>query len=298
MKTTGMGEYSSILLNRFRDLKQLKYLLRSIEENGKEWARRIFLVTNNQVPDYVNINHTRIRIVSHQQLFEYAKVKPPKYQLFNSIAIQSMIHTIPTLSSPFYLFDDDIVIRKSLPTTVIMSENKSVIDLNANKYLMRVKPQSLYDAHLQSAINMVLKRNRPVPLLGANGRYSIGSHGPLLLYREIGMKIWDEFRPEMNLLISHPFRMPTDPSIQTLYIYMGYSNYYTFARNRNMLRFEMLSSYNPEVTRRILQKTFQDKSVYFVCVNDNLRKFNEEHQTYLNEVYETVFPKRSSFDNN
>ncbi|CAF2078161.1 unnamed protein product [Rotaria magnacalcarata] len=294
----GIRAFSSISINRFRDLKQLKYLLRSIEENGKDWARRIFLVTNNQVPNYVNINHPRIRIVSHQQLFEYAKVKPPKYQLFNSITIQSMIHTIPTLSSPFYLFDDDIVIRRSLPTTVIMSENKSVIYLNPDKYLMRARPQSLYDAHLQSAIDMVLKSNRLVPLLGANGRYSIGSHGPLLLYREIGMKIWDEFGPEMNLLISHPFRMPTDPSIQTLYIYMGYSNYYTFATNRNMLRFEMLSSYNPIVTRRTLQKAFEDKSIYFVCINDNLPHFDEKQQTHVNEVYETVFPKRSSFDNN
>ena len=37
--------------NRFRDIGQLRYLFRSIMKNGGSWARRIFLVTNNQVPE-------------------------------------------------------------------------------------------------------------------------------------------------------------------------------------------------------------------------------------------------------
>ncbi|CAF3308426.1 unnamed protein product, partial [Rotaria sp. Silwood2] len=180
-----------------------------------------------------------------------------------------MVHNIPTLSSPFYLFDDDIFIRKPLPTTAIIDGNKSIIDLNADKFNIHIHPRELYDGHIYSAINIGL-RNRSVPLLGDNGLYSIAFHGPLLLYREIGTKIWNEFRQEMNSLISHPFRMHTDPSIQTLYIFMGYSNYYSFLKTRNILRFEMLGNSNPSIIQRTLNNAFLDKSSYFVCINDNL----------------------------
>ncbi|CAF2104986.1 unnamed protein product [Rotaria magnacalcarata] len=273
--TMGSSARDSISSNRFRDLKQLKYLLRSVEENGREWAGRIFLVTNNQVPDYLHPEHSRIRIVNHQQLFNYTNVTPPKHSLFNSMAIQSMVHNIPTLSSPFYLFDDDILIRKYLPVTTIIDGNKSIVDLGNNLFNILSKPLPLYDNHIHTAINMV-KRIKSVSLLENNGLYYIAVHGPLLLYREIGIKIWDQFREEMKLTISHPFREHTDPSIQTLYIYMGYSDYYTFLKTRNILKFEMLTSSHPQQFRNTLRNIFTDKTVYFVCLNDNLKLFTKQ----------------------
>ena len=74
--------------------------LRSFEKNI-EYGRRIFLVTNNQVPDYVNRHHPRMRIIDHKDLMKWANVKSPYPAMFNSMAIESMIHFIPTLSSPF-----------------------------------------------------------------------------------------------------------------------------------------------------------------------------------------------------
>ncbi|CAF3258506.1 unnamed protein product [Rotaria sp. Silwood2] len=160
---------------------------------------------------------------------------------------------------------------------------------------MRVQPREFYDSNIHSAINMAL-RNRSLHLLGDNGFYSIGFHGPILLYREIGIKIWDEFQQEMHSLISHPFRMRTDPSIQTLYIYIGYSNYYTFLKARNILKFEMLTNRNPQIIQRTLNNAFLDKSSYFVCINDDLPLLTEEIEKCLNEAYEKIFPKRCSFE--
>ncbi len=285
----------SVSPSRFRDFHQLKYFLRSIEENGAGWARRIFLVTNNQVPQYVNISHPRIRVVNHEQLFNYMKLTPPKYPLFNSLAIQSMLHSIPTLSSPFYLFDDDMFIRKNLSVSMIVNGNKSIVDLDNAMYDIHLRPKTDYDARMHSTIRMGLKK-RSLDLLRDNNRYMIGFHGPLLLYREIGTKIWDEFREEMNLVISHPFRKTTDPSIQTLYMYVGYSDYYTFVKDRGILQFEMLGSSSPTIIERKLQQAFMNKAVYFVCVNDDLLSFNEQMETCIKDAYEVIFPKASSFE--
>ncbi len=288
--------YNSISPNRFRDFNQLKYLLRSIEENATGWARRIFLVTNNQVPSYLNISHPRIRVVNHGQLLKYMNMTPSKYPLFNSIAIQSMVHNIPTLSSPFYLFDDDIFIRKNLPVSMMLHGNKSIVDLDNSMFNINFKPTSSYEARIHSTIKMGL-RKRSLDLLRNNSRYMIGFHGPLLLYREIGTKIWNEFREEMNLIISHPFRMASDPSIQTLYIYIGYSDYYSFVKDRGILQFEMLATWNPRIIQQKLQKAFMDKKAYFVCVNDDLIFFNEKIQKCIKDAYEVIFPKACSFEN-
>jgi hypothetical protein len=296
IKQSRSYSYRSISRSRFRDFNQLKYLLRSIEENGAGWARRIFLVTNNQVPQYLNISHPRIRMVNHGQLFKYMNMTPPKYPLFNSIAIQSMVHNIPTLSSPFYLFDDDIFIRKNLSVSMIVNGNKSIVDVDNIMFDIHLKPTSEFAAHIHNTIKMGLKK-RSLDLLRENNHYMIGFHGPLLLYREIGTKIWNDFQEEMNLVISHPFRTPTDPSIQTLYMYVGYSDYYTFVRGRRILQFEMLEGSNPTIIRRTLQQVFMDKTAYFVCINDDLRFIDKPIKNCIKDAYEVLFPKACSFEN-
>jgi hypothetical protein len=74
--------------------------LRSIEKN-LPYARRIMLVTNKQIPPYINRYHPRIRVIDHTDLLRWTNVATPYPAMFNSMAIESMIHNIPTLSSPF-----------------------------------------------------------------------------------------------------------------------------------------------------------------------------------------------------
>jgi hypothetical protein len=207
-----------------------------------------------------------------------------------------MVHSIPTLSSPFYLFDDDIFIRKNLSVSMIVNGNKSIVDVGNIMFDIHLKPTSEYAAHIHNTIKMGLKK-RSLDLLRENSHYMIGFHGPLLLYREIGTKIWNDFQEEMNLVISHPFRTPTDPSIQTLYMYVGYSDYYTFVRGRRILQFEMLEGSNPTIIRRTLQQVFMDKTAYFVCINDDLRFIDKPIKNCIKDAYEVLFPKACSFEN-
>jgi hypothetical protein len=207
-----------------------------------------------------------------------------------------MVHNIPTLSSPFYLFDDDMFIRKNLPVSMIVNGNKSIVDLDDDMPDIHLKPKSAHEANKHSTIKMGLKK-RSLDLLRDNNRYMTNFHGPILLYREIGRKIWDDFREEMNLVISHPFRMPADPLIQTLYMYIGYSDYYTFVKNRRILKFEMLESSIPYSIHKRLQLAFMGNTAYFVCVNDDLSFFDERIQICIEDAYEVIFPKACSFEN-
>ena len=53
--------------NRYRDSDELRYSIRSIVKNAP-WVRRIYLVTDNQIPNWLNLddNIGRITIITHE----------------------------------------------------------------------------------------------------------------------------------------------------------------------------------------------------------------------------------------
>lgn len=54
--------------SRFEDNEELRYSLRSIERHAP-WVRHIFIVTNGQIPSWLNLDNPRITIVTHQVKF-------------------------------------------------------------------------------------------------------------------------------------------------------------------------------------------------------------------------------------
>lgn len=54
-----------ISASRFEDNEELRYSLRSIERHAP-WVRNIFIVTNGQIPSWLNLDNPRVTIVTHQ----------------------------------------------------------------------------------------------------------------------------------------------------------------------------------------------------------------------------------------
>jgi len=55
--------------SRYRDNQELRYSLRSIWKYAP-WVRHIYIVTNGQVPRWLDINHPRLSIVTHADIFQ------------------------------------------------------------------------------------------------------------------------------------------------------------------------------------------------------------------------------------
>ena len=51
--------------SRFEDNEELRYSLRSLEQYAP-WVRRIFIVTNGQIPYWLNLDNPRVSIVTHE----------------------------------------------------------------------------------------------------------------------------------------------------------------------------------------------------------------------------------------
>ena len=73
---------------RFRDYGTLKFLFRSIERYAP-WVNHIYLVTDDQVPNWLNLCNSKVSIVDHKDILP-SKILP----VFNSDVIELSMNKI------------------------------------------------------------------------------------------------------------------------------------------------------------------------------------------------------------
>lgn len=102
-----MDENENSRPNRFADNDELRYSLRSLEKNAP-WVKNIYLVTNGQIPRWLNVDHPQIRIVQHKDIYPNQSHLPT----FSSSSIETHLHLIPGLSRQFLYINDDILLGR------------------------------------------------------------------------------------------------------------------------------------------------------------------------------------------
>ncbi|XP_011302956.1 N-acetylglucosamine-1-phosphotransferase subunits alpha/beta [Fopius arisanus] len=91
--------------SRFNDKDELRYSLRSLEMYAP-WVRHVYIVTNGQIPNWLDMDNPRMTLVTHNDIFPNKSHLPT----FSSPAIESHIHKIPGLSDKFLYFNDDVLL--------------------------------------------------------------------------------------------------------------------------------------------------------------------------------------------
>lgn len=87
---------------RYVEADELRYSLRTVEL-FLPWVRRIFLVTDAQVPEWLDVTNPKLRIVDHTEIMPRQEWLPT----FNSMAIEAQLHNIPELAEHFIACNDD-----------------------------------------------------------------------------------------------------------------------------------------------------------------------------------------------
>lgn len=95
----------SAAASRFSDKDELRYSLRSLEMYAP-WVRHVYIVTNGQIPSWLDMDNPRMTLVSHEDIFLNKSDLPT----FSSPAIESHIHRIPGISDKFLYFNDDVML--------------------------------------------------------------------------------------------------------------------------------------------------------------------------------------------
>lgn len=109
-------EYEKINLDdqaeaRFRDYNLFHFWFRAVEKYAP-WVNKIYLVTDNQIPVWLNTSHPKLVIVDHSDIID-EKYLPT----FNSSAIELNLKNIKMLSEHFVLFNDDMFLNAPVKPT-------------------------------------------------------------------------------------------------------------------------------------------------------------------------------------
>ncbi|XP_060587964.1 N-acetylglucosamine-1-phosphotransferase subunits alpha/beta-like [Ruditapes philippinarum] len=98
-----------LALNRYYDFGTLKYSMRSVQQYAN-WFRRIYLITNGQIPYWLKTDSSRIKIVTHEELFPNKSDLPT----FSFQAVESHMFRIKGLSKRFICMYDDIILTSKV----------------------------------------------------------------------------------------------------------------------------------------------------------------------------------------
>lgn len=96
---SSLYHWSALDESRYLDSEELRYSMRSVQRYAS-WVRRIHLVTDGQVPNWLDTHDPRINVVDHRELLGGSR--------FNSHAIESALHRIPGLAEHYLYLNDDV----------------------------------------------------------------------------------------------------------------------------------------------------------------------------------------------
>jgi hypothetical protein len=279
------GDPHNSYKHRFCDSEELRYSLRSLECNAS-WINRVFLITNGQLPDWLNLNHPRLCLVKHSEIFPNQTPLPT----FNSLAIETHLHRIKGLSKRFLYFNDDMFFGK--PTT-----RADFISL-AGKPKVRIEPFTLPESQQEGDLTFRWLAFNHKLLKNHFGDYNFVmlAHVPCLYDRQsiiAVQKIWKN-----EFIAGSAMRFRTADSAA---LYVLYPHYEALAKRLELV-IETPDNYSFVMMREPLELSIQalarikrDQPQFFT-INDNWHGKSEDKDIALHSFLEDYFPKPSSFE--
>lgn len=152
-KTLEEVQKKSNSITRFESWGNLKYVFRAIEK-CMPWVNKIFLVTCGQIPSFLDLECTRLRVVNHNDYI------PAEYlPTFNSNTIEINYHRIHDLSENFILFNDDLIPLQPIQESYYFKNNR-VCDEAVERALCPNIQELDSHVNLYRAVNMMVIINR------------------------------------------------------------------------------------------------------------------------------------------
>lgn len=272
--------------SRFESRDELRYSLRSVEYYAS-WVNHIYIVTDRQIPEWLDTDHPKITVVDHRDIFR----RPEDLPVFNSHAIESQLHHIPGLSEQYLYMNDDLMFMRPTEPELFFTGN------GMSKYFPS-----------KASLDMTDRSARDMPVLSAAKR------GRQFIQERFGQIVTNKFKhtphPQMKSVLEQlereeqwmfdevsasRFRHPDDFSIPSaLY------HFYAYATGRavtGVIRYAYMDIAR-EDARLYLDRLQRRRDLDVMCLNDT--HVPDEQRSELNdllmEFFEKRFPVPSSFE--
>ena len=266
---------------------ELRHSLRSVHAYAP-WLRRIFIVTDDQVPGWLDTADDRVTVVSHREIFGTDGVLPT----FNSQAIESRLHHIPGLAEHFLYLNDDVFFAR--PTTPEMFFTSGGL----TRFFP--SPGALMGSGERTGDDL------PVNAAGKNTRTLIERtfgvrvtrkmrHTPHPCRRSVLAELAERFPAEVAATARHQFRHPEDVALPSSLVH-----FWAWLTGRGVpspIGYHYLDLAEPETPIR-LAKLLRLRNVDVFCLNDTDadEATAAEQAALLREFLPAYFPVRSPYE--
>lgn len=272
---------------RYANNDELKYSLRSIETYAP-WIRKIYIITDNQIPQWLDTSNPKIRIVDHTEIMP-AESLP----CFNSSLIEHFLYRIPDLSEHFLLANDDTYINKKISIDDFFTSLGFPIIRLTHKPFRKLRwfwREKICKKALKNYSKMIDRSSRLVEK--KYGIYHTGMpHHNIDAYLKSDYQqiIEKDFRDEFSANDLNHMRNEND-------IHRSIISYIALAEKRGKLHY--VSEKESMIVRIHKKKDYvkllKNQPLFF-CMNDS-EYANDEDRIMSKEMLAKRFPNKSSFE--
>lgn len=271
--------------SRFDSHDELRYSLRSVGMYAG-WIRRIFIVTDQQTPEWLDVDHPQITVVDHREIF------PPDAALptYNSHAIESRLHRIPGLAEKYLYLNDDVFFGRPVSPHTFFFAN-GIAKFFPSSRLLDLDPPTPAELPIDSAgkNNRELLRER----FDASVAHKF-KHTPHPQLKSVVEQMEQE-NPELFAQLLHSrFRSASDYSIAS-----ALHHYYAFALGRAVPAdddYFYLDLAQHDVERQ-LNGLLRTRQFQMFCINDVMATPAQRGRSELfRRFLEDYFPLPSPYE--
>jgi hypothetical protein len=274
---------------RYLDRDELRYSLRSVELHAS-FVRNVYVVTDGHVPAWLALDHPRIKVVDHRNIFPDSAVLP----VFNSHAIEACLHRIDGLAEHYLYMNDDFFFGDDVTADDFFTENDLIkVHLSPSQFVYDGEPPP--HAIPTDWASYQVKRRIECEF-GYLVRYRL-KHLAYAQRRSIAQEIEDRYPEVLARTRASRFRAKTDLAFPSMFL-----PYYALATQRAVAWPNAAGEYTYADTGRL---NWYDRARLalknrprFICLNATRYDQIPLEQQYRNVTtfLATYFPRPSSME--
>lgn len=271
---------------RYAESGELKYSLRSIEKYAP-WIHRIFIVTDDQTPDWLDMSNPKIQIVDHTEII------PKEYlPCFNSTVIEHFLCNIPGLAEHFLYANDDMFLNKPVSPETFFGKDGLPITRFCRRPFRKLSLQ-----YRTKVLGKTL-----------NNYKQIIHNAALLAEKEYGKYYTGKVHHNIDAYLKSTFlhtRQVFDKALTPTFInhkrsandiHRSLYSYAALAEKQAHRKYvTQRTSFRLHIDNRRLYEKFRRYNPVFFCMNDS-EFANDDDRAYADAFRSTLFPDKSSFE--
>ncbi|RIY32874.1 capsule biosynthesis protein CapC [Psittacicella hinzii] len=196
---------------RFEDHNEIYFSVQSVLK-FLPWVRKIFIVTDGQIPSWYNSSYPykdKVVLVDHQDII------PTQYlPTFNSHVIEAFLYKIPDLNENFIYFNDDVFVARELNKSHFFQPNGLASLFLTDKSLKQMRARGKLTATLEASYNSL-------QLLQGDYEISIDSptvHTYFPLKKSMYELAWQKYGDEIRKFLPAKIRSKQDLNMATFLV--------------------------------------------------------------------------------